>query len=256
MDARKAASDWILRAPPNDPQRGDDPIELTNAALPLNPTKRKESMTMNKHYPHVRPVLGLAVTGLVVAAFAAPACGGSKSTATSAPTTAATAAANGSGPNGTPGRGFGNRTSPPAIQTSIAEGTPGGSFRNGTPSAGIETAIAEGTRPAGFGGGGRTLAPVATLLNIPAQQLQSELQQAGATIASVAAAHGVDRATVRQALIDAERQRLAASVSIGRIAQADADTSQSQFEATVDQLLDSNGMGPGGTGGPPPAPAQ
>ena len=85
MDARKAASDWILRAPPNDPQRGDDPIELTNAALPLNPTKRKESMTMNKHYPHVRPVLGLAVTGLVVAAFAAPAGGGAHSPAPPAP---------------------------------------------------------------------------------------------------------------------------------------------------------------------------
>jgi hypothetical protein len=206
--------------------------------------------------------LVLATAAMAAMAIAAAACGGSKSTASTAPTTAATTATNGGGPSGTPGRGFGNRTPSAAIQTSIAEGTPRGSFRGGTPSAGIETAIAEGTRPAGFGGGGRILGAVTTLLNITPQQLQTELQAAGATIASVAQAHGTDRATLRQALIDAEKQRLANQVSNGGMAQADADAAQSQFEANLDQLMDSNGQGAGGPGGrvgpggPPPAPAQ
>ena len=188
--------------------------------------------------------LGLA---LAAVAIAAAACGGSKSTASSAPTSAGTPAA-----NATPGRGFGNRTPPPAIQTSIAEGTPRGAFRGGTPPAGIETAIAEGTRPAGFGGG-RVLGTLATLLIIDPRQLRTELQAAGATIASVAQAHGIDRATLRQDLIDAEHQRLADAVSSGRLAQADADAQQGQFEANLDQLMDSNG---GGQFAPPPGAPQ
>jgi hypothetical protein len=195
----------------------------------------------------------LALAAIAAIAIVAVACGGSKSTASGAPTSGATQ------PNTTPRRGFGNRTPPPAIQTSIAEGTPFTSFRNGTPPAGIETAIAEGTRPSGFGGGRGfgAIGALATLLNVDQQQLRTELQAQGATIASVAAAHGVDRATLRQSLIDAEHQRLADAVSSGRITQADADTQQSQFEANVDQLMDSSGFGQfGGPGAPPPAPAQ
>jgi transposase-like protein len=199
-----------------------------------------------------------ALAAIAAIAIVAVACGGSKSTAAGAPT--------GSGATQsttTPGRGFANRTPPPAIQTSIAEGTPFASFRNGTPPAAAETAIAEGTRPSGFGGGRSfgAIAALATLLNVDQQQLRTELQAQGATIASVAAAHGVDRETLRQSLIDAEHQRLADSVSSGRLTQADADAQQSQYEANIDQLMDSNGFGrfggpAGGFGGAPPAPAQ
>ena len=193
-----------------------------------------------------------ALAGVAAIAIVAVACGGSKSTASGAPTTAGTASA-----NTTPGRGFGNRTPQPALQTSIAEGTPRPSFGGGTPNAGFQTAIAEGTRPAGFGGGGRVLGTLATLLNIDQQQLRTELQADGATIASVAEAHGVDRATLRQDLIDAERQRLAGAVSGGQLAQSDADAQQAQFEANIDQLMDSNGGGQfGGPGGPPPGASQ
>ncbi len=194
---------------------------------------------------------GLALAAVAAIAVVAAACGGSKSTASSAPATSSSPAA-----NGTPGRGFGNRTPPPAIQTSIAEGTPRGGFRGGTPPAGVETAIAEGTRPAGFGGG-RVLGTLAALLNVDQQQLRTELQADGATIASVAQAHGIDRAALRQALIDAERQRLSDAVSSGRLAQSDADTQQSQFEANLDQLMDSNGGGQfGSPGAPPPGASQ
>jgi hypothetical protein len=151
----------------------------------------------------------------------------------------------------------GNRTPPPAVQTSIAEGTPRAGFGNGTPSGRLQTAIAEGTPanaagggsggPGGFGGG-RALTTVATVLGIDQAQLRSELQASGATIASVAAAHGFDRDALKQALIDATRQRLADSVASGAITQDMADQQSSQFETGIDALID-------GSGGPPPPPS-
>lgn len=198
--------------------------------------------------------LAAAVAGAAAIAIAATACGGSKSTASGPPTTSSTAtAATG---NRTPGRGFFNRTPPPAIQTSIAEGTPRASFRNGTPPAAIRTAIAEGTRPAGFGGA-RLLGAVATALNINLQQLRTELQAQGATLASVAQAHGVNQATLRQDLINAEQQQLASEVSSGRMTQSDATTAQNQFNANVGQMMNTNGLGGfGRPGGGPPGASQ
>ena len=175
----------------------------------------------------------VAVAGVAaVAMIAAVACGsGSNSPATSASSTAT--------PRVGRGRGFGNRTPDPAIETSIAEGTPP-PFGNRTPPPAIQTAVAEGTPLSALRGGfgGRELATVAFIIGITPQQLRSELQAPGASIQSVAAAHGKDRATVRQALIDANRQRLAAEVSSGTITQAMADQQQSQFEANVDSLID------------------
>jgi hypothetical protein len=177
---------------------------------------------MATHFP---PHLAVAAAGLIVAATVAAACGGSsaKSSAASTPAGGQTAPA---GADRTPGRGFGNRTPPPAIATSIAEGTPCGSFRG---------------PGSGAGGGVRTLTAVASLLGISEEQLQSELQAAGATIASVAEAHGQDRASLRQALIDATRQRLSDAVASGNTTQDQADQAESQFEANLDSLLDSNG---------------
>ncbi len=150
----------------------------------------------------------------------------------------------------------GNRTAPPAALTSIAEGTPRAGFGNRTPTGRIATAIAEGT-PAnaaggGFGGpgrfgGSRALTTVATLLGVDEAQLQSELQASGATIASVADAHGFDRDALKQALMDATRQRLADAVTSGAITQDMADQQSSQFETGIDALID-------GSGGPPPPP--
>jgi hypothetical protein len=188
---------------------------------------------------------------LIAAAVLAAACGGSKSQAKAVATTPA---ASGTAQNG--GRGFRGGTPPPAVLTSIAEGTPRAPFGGGTPPPAIQTAIAEGTPAASFQGGfgrGRVLPAVATLLGIDEAQLQTELDATrGATIASVAAVHGFGRESVRQALIDAQVQRLNDAVAAGRQTQADADAARSQFEANVDNLLDSNGGGPPGQ--PDPAP--
>ena len=190
--------------------------------------------------------ISLAGVALVTgAAVLSAACGGSGS-AKVAPssTVGASAVAN----NGTPGArgGFGNRTPRADAQTAIAEGTPASALRG------------PGGGPGGFGGGGRrTVDAIATLLGVDPAALQTELQATGATIASVAAAHGKDRATVRQALIEAQRQRIADAVANGSVVQADADAMAAQFEMRVDTLLDSNGAGPGGNPGgdaPPPAP--
>lgn len=133
-----------------------------------------------------------------------------------------------------------------AIQTSIAEGTPA---PFGGPPSDVQTAIAEGTRPAGgFGGGIRILGILATVLNVPNSQLQTELQASGATIATVGAAHGYQRAALGQALIDAYKQRTAMQVQNGTITQDQADQANSQFTSNIDSLLDSKGTNP-------PAPA-
>jgi hypothetical protein len=205
----------------------------------------------------------LLLGAAVIVTASAAACGGSSSAKTassSTPSGGSTGAAT-RADNGTPGaRGFGNRTPRPEIQTAIAEGTPASAFR-GQGGSGFQTAIAEGTPasalggpggPGGFGGGRRTVAQLATLLAVDQTQLQTELQASGATIASVAAAHGMDRATIRQALIDAQQQRATDAVNSGTITQAMADDQLSQFEARVDQVLDGNGSGP--PGAPPPAP--
>ena len=187
------------------------------------------------------PVLGVVVlTGGVL--FAA--CGGAAAKSAATPTPVATTA------SGRLGGRFGNRTPSAALQTSIAEGTPP-PFR-GTPNAARETAIAEGTPAPGFGIRGRLVSELATILNLPAAQLQTELQAPGATIASVGAAHGMARDALRQALIDATRQRVDQLVQTGTITQTQADQNVSQFESNVDAVLDGNGS----AGGPPPSPGQ
>jgi hypothetical protein len=118
------------------------------------------------------------------------------------------------------------------MQTAIAEGTPAGAFR-------------------GPGGGRGVLTTVAAVLAIDQAQLVTELRAPGATIASVAAAHGKDRAALRQALIDATRKRVSDAVANGTLTQDNADQTLSQFEATLDGVLD----GSGGGGGAPPQPA-
>ncbi|MDE3096576.1 MAG: hypothetical protein KGK07_11350 [Chloroflexota bacterium] len=185
--------------------------------------------------PHIKRAFHVAVAAIAaVALIAAAACGsGSSSSASSASSTATPTAGRGRGLR------FRNGTPNPAIETSIAEGTPP-PFGNRTPPPAVQTAIAEGTpRSALRGGfGGRELATVAFIIGITPQQLLSELQAPGASIQSVAAAHGKDRATIRQALIDANRLRLATEVSSGTITQAMADQQQSQFVANVDSLID------------------
>ena len=207
-----------------------------------------------------RRLRGAAVATISVAAVVAAACGGAgastSSTATPGGTSASAAEA-----GRTPGR-FRNGTPPAAVQTAIAEGTPFGPG-NRTPAPDFQTAIAEGTPASalrgGFGGanGARVTTALAGILGIDEATLRSELQAPGASIEKVATAHGIDRAALRQRLIDAVRQSLNDAVKNGTLTQAMADQSASQFEANVDNTLDRVGGGGmlGGPGGAPPSDA-
>ena len=62
----------------------------------------------------------------------------------------------------------------------------------------------------------------------------------------MATTHGIDRATLRQKLIDATRQRPDDAVANGSMTQETADQAASQFDMNVDALLDGNGA-PGGS---------
>lgn len=225
---------------------------------------------MKRHYLLSRPgALFAAALCLAAVAAVAAACGGSSKASTNPAATpgAATTPQAGRTPGG---RGFGNRTPPPEIQTSIAEGTPfaGGfgdptrraaiqtSVAEGTPFAGARTpnasdltAIAEGTpfpRAGGFGGAGRgrTLTTLATILNVPEDQLRTELAAPGATIAKVAAAHGVIRTQLRQLFVDATKQALDQQVQSGTLTQDEADQALAQLQSNLDSIFDGNGAPP------------
>jgi hypothetical protein len=232
-------------------------------------------MTVNEPRTRSRRLRGAALAAIAAGAVVAAACGGAgastSSTATAGSTNASAADAgrtpgrfrNGTPPpdaqtaiaEGTPFAGFRNGTPPAAVQTAIAEGTPFGGFGNRTPSADVQTAIAEGTPASalrgGVGGanGARVITALAGILGVDEATLRNELQAPGASIETVAAAHGVARATVRQQLIDAVRQSLTDAVKNGTLTQAMADQSASQFEANVDNTLDRVGGGGGGGGG-------
>jgi hypothetical protein len=213
---------------------------------------------------------------LAVVAAAGAACGSSSKASTNATATpgAASTAQAGRTPGG---RGFGNRTPPPeiqtsiaqgtpfagggdptrraAIQTSIAEGTPATGFGFRTPSADEQTAIAQGTpfaRPGGFDGAGRgrTLTTLAGILNVPEEQLRTELAAPGATIAKVSAAHGVIRTQLRQLFIAATKQALDEQVQSGTLTQDEADQALAQLQSSIDSIFDGNGAppAPGGAG--------
>jgi len=82
--------------------------------------------------------------------------------------------------------------------------------------------------------------------------LQTELQ-AGKTIAAVAMAKGVDVSVVSNALLEAEKTKLAQAVTDGKLTQAQADERLANAQTRINDFL--NGTlpqrsGPGGPGKP------
>jgi len=68
-------------------------------------------------------------------------------------------------------------------------------------------------------------------------------------VASVGAAHGFDRAALRQALIAAYDQRTLTQVQNGSLTQVQADQAESRFAANIDALLDGNASSAAPTSG-------
>ena len=135
-----------------------------------------------------------------------------------------------------------------------AQGTP--RFRGGTPPADFTPPAGAGngtfpggTPPADFtpgaGFGSRALLgdldpALAQFLNIPADQLQSELAADGATIGTVAQAHGKTRDDLKTFLLQQIRTNADQAVADGRMTQDQADTLVQDSSAQVDGIIDGN----------------
>jgi uncharacterized protein YidB (DUF937 family) len=77
---------------------------------------------------------------------------------------------------------------------------------------------------------------VSSALGMTPAELRTELR-AGHSVAEIAAARGVDMATVKQAITARLRERLDAAVAAGRLTQQQADARFAQIEQRLDQWL-------------------
>src|SRR5438874_315913 len=109
----------------------------------------------------------------------------------------------------------------------------------------------EQSGPGGPDGRPDTLATAASVIGIGESDLVTSLQN-GSSMAEAARAHGVDPQKVVDALVRAEKSRLAQAVSSGVLTQAQADQISSGIVARVADRV--NGTGSGGPGGGPGGP--
>ncbi|MFW3171005.1 hypothetical protein [Geodermatophilus sp. CPCC 206100] len=102
-------------------------------------------------------------------------------------------------------------------------------------------------------GGGRGLAVAGEALGMSEDDLRSALQADGATLASVAEDQGVAVDTLVQALVTAQRERIAAAVTDGRITQEQADERLADLEQRVTERVSEplGDRGPRGDGDRP-----
>ena len=125
----------------------------------------------------------------------------------------------------------------------------------------IANADGEGFFRPGFHGPGRgmiahhlQLDALGDFLGISTEELRTELQADGATLATVAEAHGKSREELKTFLTDEARSRLDDAVANGRITQEQADEKLGEFESRLDAIIDNDApfwrdvdrrMGPG-----------
>jgi hypothetical protein len=116
--------------------------------------------------------------------------------------------------------------------------------------AGQMVANAQVPGPGGprFGGPGLrgSLGSVVGALGLTPDEMRAE-RQAGHTLADVAAARGVDQATLVRAIVAPAKARLDLSVAAGRLTQQDADARLQQIEQNTIQAVTTNAplAGPG-----------
>jgi Tfp pilus assembly protein PilN len=116
----------------------------------------------------------------------------------------------------------------------------GGGFGDHGPGMGRGPGFGDQTALAGFFG-------------ITTDQLKTESSANGATLATIAAAHGKSRDDLKTFLTTDAKTRLAQEVTAGHLTQAQADTKLADLTANLDTRIDSAmpaGHGPGGRGGP------
>ena len=106
--------------------------------------------------------------------------------------------------------------------------------------------------PGGGPGGGRVvdLAAAAEAIGVTEDELRTALRAEGATPASVAAEHDVDRQVLVDALVAAGEERLAQAVTDGRLTQEEADERAADLPEAVATAVDQEFRGGGRRGGP------
>jgi len=99
-----------------------------------------------------------------------------------------------------------------------------------------------------FGGASEELA---TFLGVSTEQLQSELDAEGATLAGVAEAHDRTRDELKIFFTEQQQAQLDDAVAAGTMSQEDADRMLDDFASRIDDMIDGNmsfGGGPGAGG--------
>lgn len=101
----------------------------------------------------------------------------------------------------------------------------------------------DSTLPKGFGRGGRGpgLSVAATVLGMTEDELRTALGS-NKSLAQVAAAKGIDRATLISKLVAAAKTRIAADVTSGRLTQAEADERLKDLTARITEKVDRVGL--------------
>jgi len=87
---------------------------------------------------------------------------------------------------------------------------------------------------------------IATFLGVPADQFRTEMDATGATLATVAQAHGKSRDDLKAFLTADLKTHVAAEVTNGKLTQAQADARIADRTADLDQIIDSTGPHRGG----------
>ena len=118
-----------------------------------------------------------------------------------------------------------------------AGGGPGAGFVSGGPGLGLAV--------------GGASEEFAEFLDIPLEQLESELDAEGATPASVADAHGRTREELETFYTDQMDWQLIEAVAAGTMTQEEADSMMERFASTIDAIIDGE-MPSGGPQGAPP----
>lgn len=90
---------------------------------------------------------------------------------------------------------------------------------------------------------------LATFLGATPAQLRTELQANGATLATVAQAHGKSRDELKTFLTQQMQTRLDKEVAAGEMTQDQANTKAAGFTANLDTMIDRSGPPAGGMGG-------
>jgi uncharacterized protein YidB (DUF937 family) len=99
-----------------------------------------------------------------------------------------------------------------------------------------------GDRGPGHGRGGfADPQKLATFLGITADQLRTETGASGATLATVAQAHGKSRDELKAFLTTEMKSRVDQEVANGELTQAQADTKLADMTSKLDQMIDGTG---------------